>query len=677
MNNRFLLEIYTEEIPYTLQKKLSEDIKIIWDTVLQQNKIQYSEIKVFSTAKRMSVLITGLPNQTSDINEEKRGPEVNAKQQIIDGFCNSKNVTKENLIIKEIKGKSYYFANILNKGSDIKDLLSNYLLKEVLSDIKFKKSMVWNSSKQLWARPIRNILAILQCDNETNFLNINFAGVTSSSYTFGHSILSANKIYISNIEDYFSQLEKNYVILDFNKRQEIILQNINQIEKQYDAEAFIPSSLLEEIAYLTEYPYMLLGNIQDEYLVLPKELLVDIAVTNQRYVTLTKKDGKLLNKFIIFANNIPIDKGKVIIAGNEQVLCARLQDGLFFYNQDLKENFIKEKEKLKSLNFFTNLGTLYDKTERVKILFTKFFNEDQSLLCDLYKNDLVSSVVFEIPNLQGIMGKYYSFNWGQNNNISNIEVLSEAVYEHYKPLGPTDSLPKTNLGSKLALLDKLDTLIAFFSVGEKPTGSKDPYALRRFSLGVIRIIINNKFDIDLSKYLSDDLCEFISERLFVFMKPHCSAINQDIINDIIDTQKLNIFEIYSSLISLNALFSSKEGVMVWDLYQRVKNLLLVDKSPLNTDSISYNPINIELLENQYEKNLYAYLLFQEKNSDKQSEYSIIDLLLKANEYLDNVLIFHENINIRKNRCLILQNVMYILKKFIKSFQPIVAESDLQ
>ncbi|MCL2567721.1 MAG: glycine--tRNA ligase subunit beta [Alphaproteobacteria bacterium] len=632
---QFLLEILTEEIPSSLQVQAQEDIKNLFINELNKLEINFEAIAVFSTPRRLSVFIDGLPQTSADKFEEKKGPRVDASSEAIAGFLKTYSLKIEDCEKRITPKGEFYFYQQVNRGGQLSNIIVDVILN-VLLGMKFKKSMVWNESKIAWARPIRSLLAFF---NE-NILQFSFAGVDSANKTAGHHFIGNAEIEVKSIENYFTELENNYVILDSQKRQEIILNAVAEVSKTHNVNYIENENLLQEIVYLVEYPSIYVAEIPQKYMNLPKELLVEIIVKNQRYINFINRDDSLSNKYVIVSNLAASDGGKTIINGNNKVLQARLDDGLFFYNNDLKTTLKEKSQKLKNINFFEGLGSLDDKTLRVVNLFRQVFGENQDALCEIYKADLVSETVVEIPELQGIMGYYYALNEGIDKDTAL------AIKNQYKPQGAGDNLPENILGAKLALLDKLDTLIGFFSIGKKPSGSKDPFALRRAAIGIIRIIEGFAMDIDFSPFVSKELNIFLNERLEVYLGSSCSinAIKQALASSAAKDSSFNINKIIAAAKQIDSLLKSPAGLQVMALQKRITNILKSQKQ-------AEVEMNESLLQDKLEQNLYQ--LFKSVNLTDSLSHNIEELakLKKPLDlFLDAIQInMSESIEIKNNR----------------------------
>ncbi|MFL1780905.1 Glycine--tRNA ligase beta subunit [Candidatus Hepatincolaceae symbiont of Richtersius coronifer] len=682
---KLLIEILTEEIPYTLQIQLKLDMAQLWQEILKKYNLQAplkedvnitnlslntnkENITVLATPRRLTILFEDLPSKSEDQVEEKKGPKVDAPLSILESFLKSNKLKLEDCIKKTTAKGEFYFFNLVKKGGDLKDILPS-LIMETLTQVKMKKSMRWHSTNFTWARPIRNILIILDNENlKVDFNNL-IPWMVSTNFTKGHRFMGQEIISIGSVDDYFIKLKENFVILDPKERREMILKSANIIAEKAGAKLHENPNLLNELTYLVEYPVLLEGEIPQKYMILPPEMLINILVKNQRYLILINYDGSINNKFIIVSNLKTKDNGTQIIKGNQKVLQARLEDGLFFYNNDLQNKLQSKIEDLKKITYFERLGTIYDKVQRVKILFYTIFASEQNLLCDLYKADITTQVVIELPELQGIMGYYYALQ--QKEDLD----LALAIRDQYKPQGNTDSLPENLLGAQLAIVDKLDTLISFFGIGQKPTGSKDPFALRRACLGIIRIILEFRLNLNLNQYLSTELIQFFRERLIVYIQGDYD--NLALVKSIVNKQDLNIVKIQQDLKTTSHLLAQEEGLQVITLYKRVNNILKPHKSYLenfkkeNPNALEFSHIKSSLLVKPQEKALYdaiTQLLIMNLTFDNK-----LDLLLKeffkikplVDDFLDNVLINEtEQPTLKVNRLALLYNLLDLLHMYI-------------
>jgi glycyl-tRNA synthetase beta chain len=509
------LEIFSEEIPALLQNKAAEDLasSVISLFVESCGKFTLNKKEVFVTPRRMGFYLEGLPDSIAPKKEIIRGPRLNAPDAAIQGFLRKYNLKDKNELSSE--GDFYVYRQVTEA---IKmPALAKELIEKALKNYVWPQSMRWGNNKERWVRPIHSI----SCLWGNQVVPVTFAGVTASNFTFGHRFMAPAKIIFNSYnpkfklnEDYKSQLKDAFVILDPAERRQSILKQIEDKTKDLGLSWRVDASLLNEIAGLVEYPVVYLGRIRAEFMDLPPELLVTVLRNHQRYIMLEDKHGNLTSYFVIVSNIKAENDGKKIIAGNTKVLEARLYDAKFFLDNDRKTTLESKVEKLKILVYHAQIGTVYDHVMRVQQLSTliaKQLGLNESLISRaayLAKADLTTGIVGEFPELQGVMGYYYALHDGEEKEVA------KAIAEHYKPQGLSDSLPNTEIGAALALADKLCALNSFFAQGIRPTGSKDPYALRRAAIGVLRILEKFNWQLSFSQLqISQDVISFILTRL--------------------------------------------------------------------------------------------------------------------------------------------------------------------
>ena len=491
-----LLELFSEEIPARMQVQAAKDLERLVVGAFADNGLLFEGARAFAGPRRLTLSVTGLPAKQPDVKEEKKGPRVGAPQAAIDGFLKSAGLTLAQCEKKSDPKGDYYLAVIDRKGRATGDVLKT-LLPEAIAKLPWPKSMRWPGAGNVrWVRPLHHIVAVLDGD----VVPFEFAGVTSGHHTHGHRFLSPPApISVKRFEDYEKQLRKAHVVVDAEERREIILHEATQQAFALGLELIEDAGLLNEVAGLVEWPVVLVGTIDKQFMDLPPEILQTTMRANQKYFALRDPATlKLANRFVVVANMETKDGGKQIIAGNERVLRARLADAKFFWDQDRKRTLDSRREDLAGVVFHAKLGTQLERVKRIEALAAEIAKtiglkekdiekvKRAALLC---KADLTTGVVGEFPELQGIMGRYYALADGEDREVA------DAIHAHYKPHGPRDHVPSSPISVCIALSDKLDTVICFIAIGEKPTGSGDPYALRRATLGVIRTILENNIRI--------------------------------------------------------------------------------------------------------------------------------------------------------------------------------------
>ncbi len=489
-----LLELFSEEIPARMQKDALETLLSSIQTKIAAEGIKAEGAKGYVTPRRLAVWLRGLPVATAATETELKGPKLGAPEAAMQGFLKKTGLSQSDLTERD----GVYFAIVRKDGQQTADVLKT-IIQDVLSSFPWPKSMRWGSGSTTWVRPLHSMLCVF----DGKIIDVAFAGIHAGHMTHGHRFLNPHSIMISKADEYELMLERAYVTPDRDKRKAEILK---QAQAAADAAGLTlknDEGLLEEVTGLVEWPTVLVGTIDKQYMDLPKEVLVSEMRAHQKYFALENKDGTLSDKFLITSNMTANDEGKAIIAGNERVLRARLADGRFFWDQDRKKPLSEWSEGLKTVTYHAKLGTIADKVERVTKLALELadvLKADKKLVeraAKLCKADLTTGMVGEFPELQGVMGRYYATAQKEDTSVA------DAIRDHYLPLGPTTPVPSDKVAVCVALADKLDTLIAMFAIGEKPTGSKDPFALRRAALGVIRIILENKLRLPLKSFFDD------------------------------------------------------------------------------------------------------------------------------------------------------------------------------
>lgn len=496
-----LLELFSEEIPARLQRRAAEDLKKAVTNALVENGLVYESAAAFVTPRRLALTVTGLPAASPDTREERKGPKVGAPQQALDGFLRAAGLTSvdQAKIESDPKKGDFYVAVIEKKGAPAIEILKDILPASV-KGFPWGKPMRWGTGRLEWVRPLRAITATFGPEGEEpEIVPFSVDEVTSGNQTFGHRFMAPDAIKVRRFDDYVQALEKARVVLDIDRRKDIIRTDAEQLAFAQGLELIADEGLLEEVAGLVEWPVVMMGSFDEAFLKVPEEAIIATIRANQKCFCLRDSaTGKLADKFILTANLIAEDDGKTIVAGNERVIRARLSDAKFFYETDLSTQLADNLPKLKDVVFHAKLGTQFERVERIEALAGEIAPmvgadvEDARRAALLSKADLPTGMVGEFPELQGLMGRYYALAQGENASVA------AAIEDHYKPLGPSDRVPAEPVSIAVALADKLDILTGFWAIDEKPTGSKDPYALRRAALGVIRIIVDNQLRIPLT-----------------------------------------------------------------------------------------------------------------------------------------------------------------------------------
>ncbi|MEH2532271.1 glycyl-tRNA synthetase beta chain [Bradyrhizobium sp. AZCC 1588] len=537
-----LLELFSEEIPARMQAKAADDLRRMVTDKLVAEGLVYEGAKAFATPRRLALTVHGIPQRQSDLKEERRGPRVGGPDAAIQGFLKATGLARieDAKIQTDPKKGDFYIALIEKPGRATIDVLAE-ILPVIIRTFPWPKSMRWGtrstkSGSLSWVRPLHSIIATFGPETEEPDV-VKFAvdGIEAGQITFGHRFMAPSAISVRRFEDYEAKLKAAKVVLDPQARKDIILADAKELAFAQGFELVEDQGLLDEVAGLVEWPVALMGSFDEEYLTIPDEVIRATIRNNQKcFVVRDPKTGKLANKFILTANIEATDGGKVIVAGNERVIRARLSDAKFFYETDLKTKLEDRLKKFDQIVFHEKLGTQAERIRRIERLTAEIAPlvgadvAKAKRAAHLAKADLLTEVVGEFPELQGLMGKYYAQAQGEDASVA------AASEDHYKPQGPTDRVPSDPVSAAVALADKLDTLAGFWAIDEKPTGSKDPYALRRAALGAIRLIVDNTLRLPIlnvaksalaglpeksdAEKLPGDLLAFFADRLKVQLR---------------------------------------------------------------------------------------------------------------------------------------------------------------
>jgi glycyl-tRNA synthetase beta chain len=570
-----LLELFSEEIPARFQRRAADDLKKAVTNALVDAGLVYEGAKAFVTPRRLALTVTGLPARSPDTREEKKGPKVGAPQPAIDGFLRSAGLSSidQAKVESDPKKGDFYVAHINKPGAEAIALLSG-ILPKILTDFPWAKSMRWGSGSFNWVRPLRAITATFGAENEEPVvIPFDSNTITSGQTTFGHRFLAPQAIRVRRFDDYVEALERAKVVLDIDRRKDIIRADADHLAFAQGLTVIADEGLLEEVAGLVEWPVVMMGSFDPDFLKLPEEVIIATIRANQKCFCLRDASGKLAPNFIITANTIAADGGAVITAGNERVIRARLSDAMFFYNGDLALPLEHGLPKLEETVFHAKLGSQFARVERLVKLAGEIAPlvgadpERAKRAAMLAKADLTTGMVGEFPELQGLMGRYYATAQGEPADIAT------AVEMHYKPLGPTDKVPTEPTSIAVALADKLDLLTGFWAIDEKPTGSRDPFALRRAALGVIRIISENGLRFPLN--VEADLLAFFHDRLKVSLRD--AGARHDLVDAVISADSNDILQITQRAEALSALLSSADGQNLLAGYKRGANILAAEE----------------------------------------------------------------------------------------------------
>jgi glycyl-tRNA synthetase beta chain len=602
-----LLEFFSEEIPARMQARAADDLKKMVTDRLVAAGLTYEGAKAFATPRRLALTVQGVPSRAPDLKEERKGPKVGAPEQAIAGFLRAAGLTSiDQATVQADKKGDFYVAITEKEGKPALDLLA-LMIPEIVRGFPWPKSMRWGAQSAKagslsWVRPLHSIVATFGPETEEPVVvPFDIDGIAGGDVTRGHRFLSPGAIQVRRFDDYVAKLESAKVVLDASRRMDIIRADAKNLAFAQGYELVEDEGLLAEVAGLVEWPVVLMGEFDKSFLAIPGEVIRSTIRTNQKcFVLRDPQTAKLVNKFILVANIEATDGGKAIVAGNERVIRARLSDAKFFYETDLKTPLEARLPKFSQIVFHEKLGTQEERIARIVALAGQLAPlvgagvakaERAAQLC---KADLLTEVVGEFPELQGLMGRYYAE--AQNED----EAVAHACEDHYKPKGPDDLVPADPVSVAVALADKIDTLVGFWAIDEKPTGSKDPYALRRAALGVIRIIIDNQLRLSLNKIAKPELLSFFADRLKVQLREQ--GARHDLVDAVFALEgQDDLLMVVRRVEALGKFLDSDDGKNLLAGVKRASNILRIEEKK---DAKSYNgAVDVGLLDAAEEKAL--------------------------------------------------------------------------
>lgn len=671
-----LFEIGTEEIPAKFMPPALKQLKELTEKALDEHRLKYKELNTYGTPRRFVLEIKDLDTKQADLEIESKGPSAKAAfdeegnpSKAALGFAKSQGIDPADLELRDTPNGEYVFAKRQELGKDASEILKDILPKLALG-LSFPKPMRWGDKEIRYARPIRWLVALL--DDEV--IPFEIEEIYSDRISRGHRFLGSDHIVIDKASNYHTLMEDNYVLIDPEQRKRIILEQIEDLNKTIQGKVELDSNLLEEVIYLVEYPTALLGGFSEDYLELPKECIITPMKEHQRYFPVLKENGELLPKFVTVRNG---DEAHLDIVreGNEKVLQARLEDAKFFFDEDRKNNLDFFVEKLKTVVFQAELGTVYEKKERIERSVKKLneiLNIDEQTskralrAAHLAKADLETNMVNEFAELQGIMGSKYAQHFGEE------EEVSAAIFEHYLPRNAEDRLPETMEGTLVSLADKMDTITGCFLVGIEPTGSQDPYALRRQALGICKILLDKKLDLKITSLIEGSLENYaqkmevkdadkIVQKIYEFFQLRVRNIltdakyRYDIIEAIIASGYDHLDHTLMRAQALNEIKATEEFTKLLTAFTRANNLA---KKAEGTE------IKEEYLIEKSEKELYQVLL-KEKQTVKQALENqaykeALGVISKfeepINAFFDDVMVMDKDENIKNNRLALLKQI---------------------
>jgi glycyl-tRNA synthetase beta chain len=685
-----LLELFSEEIPARMQARAAEDLKKAVTDRLVAAGLVYEGAKAFVTPRRLALAVQGVPVRQPDLREEKKGPRVGAPENAIAGFLKGAGLKSisEAKVQPDKKG-DFYVALIEKPGRAAIDVIAE-LLPEVIKSFPWPKSMRWGEESKepgalTWVRPLHSIVAMFGPETEDpDVVQFSVGDIAAGNETRGHRFMAPQPFTVRRLDDYQSKLDKAKVVLDAERRKNIILTEAKQLAFAQGLELVEDPGLLDEVAGLVEWPVVLMGSFDETFLHIPEEVIRATIRNNQKcFVLRDAAHAKLINKFLLVSNVEAQDGGKAIVAGNERVIRARLSDAKFFYETDLKTRLEDRLPKFEHIVFHEKLGTQAERIARIEKLAGKLASlvgadiakaERAARLC---KADLLTEVVGEFPELQGLMGKYYAEEQDED------EAVAHACEDHYKPKGPDDLVPSDSVSIAVALADKIDTLVGFWAIDEKPTGSKDPFALRRCALGVIRIILDNRVPINLrhvfeghiSNFLPnqgdaasankiDDLLVFIEDRLRVQLREQ--GARHDLLDAVTETYSLvpgnQLVLIVSRIAVLAKFLDTEDGKNLLAGFKRAANIIRIEEKK---DSREYTGTPDGKLYSQAEEKALAAAIATakteaasavEKEDFEAAMRAMAKLRPSVDAFFDKVTVNVEDKAVRENRLKLLNEI---------------------
>jgi len=671
-----LLELFSEEIPARMQARAREDLARLLGDKLKAAGLDFSEIKTFATPRRLTAVVDGLSKRSPDISEEKKGPRVDAPERAIGGFLKAAGLKSiDQAEVREDKKGSFYVAMLEKPGRETAEVIAE-IVPEIVRNFPWPKAMRWGAGKLRWVRPLHSILCIL----DGKLVDFEIDGIESGNKTRGHRFMAPKSFAVKSFKDYAAKLKDAFVMLDSDERAATISKSAHKLAEKEGLTLVEDEALLAENAGLTEWPVPLIGAFDESFLSVPPEVLATSMKAHQKCFSLKKGDA-LANRFMLVANLKAEDRGRAITQGNERVIAARLADAKFFYDQDRKASLEDWVPKLKEITFHEKLGSQYERVKRISALAREIAPlvgakpDDAERAALMAKADLVSDMVGEFPELQGVMGRYYALDQKEN------PAVADAIAAHYKPVGPNDDVPRAPIAIAVALADKLDTLVGFWAIDEKPTGSKDPYALRRAALGVIRIGLENGVRLPLMDVLEGqvkgargeidwrgrkleqrnvDLLNFFADRLKVYLRDQ--GARHDLVDAVFALGGDDLLMIVARVDALGRFLETDDGANLLAGAKRAMNILRIEEKK---DGKSYDDApDPALLEQPQEKALAKAVDEVEKaaaaaveNEDFEAAMGAMALLrAPVDAFFDHVTVNADDPKLRENRLRLLNRI---------------------
>ena len=676
-----LLELFSEEIPARMQARAVEDLKRLVTEKLAASGLTFTRADAYVTPRRLTLVVDGLPETQPDVTEEKKGPRVGSPDQAVQGFLKSAGLTSLDQCDKRTVGKAEFWVAVIRKKGVPTHVILGDVLIDAIRGFPWPKSMRWGVRKSSWVRPLHRVSCLFGSNMAIGLSLEAGEPVNAEFVTFGHRFLVPGEIRASNFADYKAKLQAAKVMLDPAERRDMILREAEDAAKREGLTLKQDLGLLEEVTGLVEWPRIVVGSIDKAFMDLPPEVMITSMRTHQKYFALLSKDGSLAPRFLVVSNMETDEEGRRnIVAGNERVLRARLSDAKFFLDQDRRTALENRVPALHTRVFHAKLGTIADKVSRMQSLLTKIVAvipgcdmgeaREAVLLC---KADLSSGMVGEFPELQGVMGRYYALHDGEP------PAVADAIRDHYAPLGPNDRCPAAPISVAVALADKIDTLTGFWSIGEKPTGSKDPFALRRAALGIIRLIIENRLRLPLRRVfgkalrrhgveeaaraeeLTADLLAFFADRLKVHLREQ--GVRHDLVTAVFARGgDSDIVRILARVDAIKEFLGAPDGANLLVAYRRASNIVEIEEKK---DKARHDgAINPSLLRLDQEKALQRKLSEARQATDTLlrmenfagAMMALANLRMPVDAFFDKVTVNAPEADLRANRLRLLSEI---------------------
>ena len=672
--SELLVELFSEEIPARMQKKAADDLLSLLTQKLKKAGLDYSAATAHVTPRRLIAVIDGLPDKQPDTSEERRGPKADAPEKALAGFLGSVGLTLDQCEKRETPKGTFLYAVVETKGAETRSVLPG-ILAEAVKELAWPKSMRWGRHAFRWVRPMHGVLAVFGGKTLEGEIDLGGGALTFTNQTRGHRFLAPDAVTVSDFAEYQAKLRAAFVIIDREERKRIIEEGAAALAKAENLTVKPDQGLLEEVCGLVEWPVPIMGRIDDAFMDVPAEALVTSMRSHQKYFSAEHADGTLASRFITVSNMAADpERDATIRAGNEKVLRARLSDAKFFWDQDRAVKLEARTGKLSDILFYQKLGTVAEKAGRLEALSEWLAGyvpgadaAKAKRAATLCKADLVTEMVGEFPELQGIMGRYYALHDGEAPEVA------DAIADHYAPQGPNDRCPTAPESIVVALADKLDTLAGFFAIDEKPTGSKDPFALRRAALGVIRLIVENKLRLPLGDAFAkaaglypglgapDGILDFFADRLKVHLRE--GGVRHDLVSAVFALGgEDDLVRLLARVTALQSVLSTDEGVNLLAGVRRAGNIVRAEEKK---DGAAHDGSTDDgLLAQDEERALSQALIVAEDGADKALADEDFEAAMAAlaslrgpvDAFFDKVTVNDDDPAVRRNRLALLARV---------------------